>query len=103
MLRNGKPVLALGSPGGSTIITTVLQMLVNRFDRGMSIEQAIAAPRASQRNTTAGRRPAEQSFIDKYGAALTPYGHAFGRPGLPAAARRRSEQQRRSSSVRGVS
>ena len=51
VLRDGKPVLALGSPGGSTIITTVLQMLVNRFDRGMSIEQAIAAPRASQRNT----------------------------------------------------
>ena len=51
VLRNGKPVLALGSPGGSTIITTVLQMLFNRYDRGMSIEQAIAAPRASQRNT----------------------------------------------------
>ena len=44
VLRHGKPVLALGSPGGSTIITTVLQMLFNRFDRGMSIEQAIAAP-----------------------------------------------------------
>ena len=36
VLRNGKPVLALGSPGGSTIITTVLQMLFNRLDRGMT-------------------------------------------------------------------
>ena len=41
----------LGSPGGSTIITTVLQVLLNRLDFGMSLPQAVAAPRASQRNT----------------------------------------------------
>ena len=46
VLKDGEPWLALGSPGGSTIITTVLQMLFNRIDRGMTIEQAIAAPRA---------------------------------------------------------
>ena len=34
LLRGGKPFLALGSPGGSTIITTVLQMIFNRIDRG---------------------------------------------------------------------
>ena len=51
VLKDGKPFLALGSPGGSTIITTVLQMLVNRIDLGMTIEEAIAAPRATQRNT----------------------------------------------------
>ena len=73
VLSDGKPFLALGSPGGSTIITTVLQMLVNRIDRGMSIEQAIAAPRSSPRNTaTVG---AEQEFIDTYGALLEAYGH----------------------------
>jgi gamma-glutamyltranspeptidase/glutathione hydrolase len=86
VLRNGRPVLALGSPGGSTIITTVLQMLFNRYDRGMSIEQAIAAPRASQRNTA--DVTAEQSFIDKYGDKLKAYGHTFvpaGAPGSSAA------------------
>ena len=86
VLRNGKPVLALGSPGGSTIITTVLQMLVNRLDRGMTIQQAIAAPRASQRNMA--DVTAEQAFIDSYGAALAPYGHTFvaaGKPGTSAA------------------
>jgi gamma-glutamyltranspeptidase/glutathione hydrolase len=89
VLRNGKPVLALGSPGGSTIITTVLQMLVNRFDRGMSIEEAIAAPRAANRNAGTTTAPdkitvtAEQPFIDKYGAALTPYGHALAPAGAP--------------------
>src|SRR4051794_9894515 len=86
VLRNGRPVLALGSPGGSTIITTVLQMLFNRYDRGMSIEQAIAAPRASQRNTA--DVTAEQAFIDEYGDQLKPYGHTFvpaGDPGTTAA------------------
>ena len=58
MLRDGKPFLALGSPGGSTIITTVLQMLVNRIDRRMTLPQAIAAPRGSQRNTAAVTRRA---------------------------------------------
>ena len=54
---DGKPFLALGSPGGATIITTVLQMLVNRIDLGMTLPEAMAAPRASQRNSagTAGR------------------------------------------------
>jgi gamma-glutamyltranspeptidase/glutathione hydrolase len=47
-----KPVLAVGSPGGASIITTVLQTLTNRIDRGMPLVAAIAAPRASQRNAT---------------------------------------------------
>jgi gamma-glutamyltranspeptidase/glutathione hydrolase len=81
VLRHGRPVLALGSPGGSTIITTVLQMLFNRIDRGMSIEQAIAAPRAAQRNTESVM--AEQSFIDRYGPELRAYGHAFAPAGAP--------------------
>ncbi|NJQ02822.1 gamma-glutamyltransferase family protein [Streptomyces zingiberis] len=46
-----RPVVALGSPGGSTIITTVLQTLTNHLDRGMPLADAIAAPRVSQRNT----------------------------------------------------
>ncbi|GAA3160125.1 gamma-glutamyltransferase [Streptomyces ramulosus] len=50
VLKHGKPVVALGSPGGATIITTVLQSLVNHLDRGMPLVDAIAAPRASQRN-----------------------------------------------------
>ncbi|MGH8939354.1 MAG: gamma-glutamyltransferase family protein, partial [Actinomycetes bacterium] len=50
-LADGSPFLALGSPGGSTIITTVLQMLVNRVDLGMTLPQALAEPRATQRNT----------------------------------------------------
>ncbi|MFF3314374.1 gamma-glutamyltransferase [Streptomyces sp. NPDC003035] len=47
---HGRPVLALGSPGGATIITTVLQTLTGVVDRGLPLVDAIAAPRASQRN-----------------------------------------------------
>ncbi|MGW8377028.1 gamma-glutamyltransferase [Streptomyces sp. ODS28] len=50
VMKHGKPALALGSPGGATIITTVLQTLVNHVDRGMPLVDAIAAPRLSQRN-----------------------------------------------------
>ncbi|MFL6004443.1 MAG: gamma-glutamyltransferase [Nocardioides sp.] len=75
LLKNGKPALALGSPGGSTIITTVLQMLFDRIDRGMSIEQAIAAPRSSPRN--ASPMQAEPAFLSAYGALLEAYGHRF--------------------------
>ncbi|MEU0083013.1 gamma-glutamyltransferase [Streptomyces sp. NPDC006274] len=50
--HHGRPVLALGSPGGATIITTVLQTLTGHLDRGLPLVDAIAAPRASQRNQT---------------------------------------------------
>jgi gamma-glutamyltranspeptidase / glutathione hydrolase len=75
VLKDGKPFLALGSPGGSTIITTVLQMLVNRIDLGMTIQEAIAAPRATQRNTA--NVTAEPAFIAAYGPALTALGHTL--------------------------
>ncbi|NUU19738.1 gamma-glutamyltransferase [Cellulomonas humilata] len=72
ILADGSPFLALGSPGGSTIITTVLQVLVNRLDLGMTLEEAVAAPRATQRNTAAVQ--AEPGF-DR--APLQALGHTF--------------------------
>ena len=99
VLKDGEPWLALGSPGGSTIITTVLQMLFNRIDRGMTLEQAIAAPRASQRNTASVT--AEQSFIDAYGGLLSPLRpHVQPPPGRRAPRPPRSAPPRRSSSAR---
>jgi gamma-glutamyltranspeptidase/glutathione hydrolase len=61
VLKDGRPFLVVGSPGGTTIITTVLQILLNRIDLGMSLPDAIAAPRASQRNTATTR--AEPAFL----------------------------------------
>jgi gamma-glutamyltranspeptidase / glutathione hydrolase len=76
VLQHGRPRLGVGSPGGATIITTVLQILLNRFDFGMSLPEAIAAPRASQRNATTTE--AEQGFIDTYGPELsTRFGQSF--------------------------
>ncbi|MGH2918413.1 MAG: gamma-glutamyltransferase, partial [Solirubrobacteraceae bacterium] len=76
VLRDGRPWLGLGSPGGSTIITTVLGLLVDRVDLGSSLSAAIAAPRASQRNTPA--TTAEPAFIaSPEAAALSARGHVF--------------------------
>ena len=43
--KDGKPVLIIGSPGGRTIINTVLQITLNVIDHGMNIAQAIEAGR----------------------------------------------------------
>jgi gamma-glutamyltranspeptidase / glutathione hydrolase len=73
--RGGAPFLATGSPGGSMIITTVLQVLMERIDAGKTLPQAIAEPRASQRNTAMVF--AEPAFQAQYGAGLSARGHTF--------------------------
>jgi gamma-glutamyltranspeptidase/glutathione hydrolase len=45
VLKDGKPFLVTGSPGGSRIITTVLQVVTNVIDQRMNIARAVAAPR----------------------------------------------------------
>jgi gamma-glutamyltranspeptidase / glutathione hydrolase len=77
VLRDGEPLLAVGSPGGSMIITTVAQVLLDRLGLGTPLPDAIAAPRAAQRNGP--RTTAEPAFIaSPEGQALAgTYGHAF--------------------------
>jgi gamma-glutamyltranspeptidase/glutathione hydrolase len=86
VLHHGRPFLAVGAAGGATIITTVLQILTDRIDLGMSLPAAIAAPRASQRNsatttaepafialpTTAGLDQLGQSFVMSDTSPLNP-------------------------------
>jgi gamma-glutamyltranspeptidase / glutathione hydrolase len=78
VLDRGRPFLALGSPGGSMIITTVLQLLLERVDLRATLPEAIARPRASQRNTAT--TIAEPAFRDSpEGRELDDvYGHEFG-------------------------
>jgi len=45
VLRDGKLLFAVGSPGGPTIINTVMQVIINIVDHGMNIQQAIEWPR----------------------------------------------------------
>ncbi|MFE1229019.1 gamma-glutamyltransferase [Streptomyces sp. NPDC058745] len=74
--RHDRPVLALGSPGGATIITTVLQTLTGVVDRGLPLGDAIAAPRASQRNqATTELEPA--LWNSPLRAELEAIGHRF--------------------------
>jgi len=74
--RGGEPFLALGSPCGATIITTVLQILLDRVDLGMTLPQAIADPRVSQRNATnTGAEPAFLATPER--TLLEDRGHHF--------------------------
>ncbi|MEX0167623.1 gamma-glutamyltransferase [Streptomyces sp. LMG1-1-1.1] len=74
--HHDRPVLALGSPGGATIITTVLQTLTGVVDRGLPLVDAIAAPRASQRNqATTELEPA--LWNSPLRAELEGIGHGF--------------------------
>ena len=77
--RDGRPFIAVGSPGGSTIPGTVLQVLLERLDLGKSLPDAIATPRVVQRN--AATSPAEPAFISSPdGQALLARGHKYADP-----------------------
>ncbi|MGW0957110.1 gamma-glutamyltransferase [Streptomyces sp. NPDC002545] len=74
--RHDRPVVALGSPGGATIITTVLQTLTGFLDRHLSLVDAIAAPRASQRN--AAQTELEPALYDSVlKKQMEAIGHSF--------------------------
>lgn len=47
LFRDGRPVYAYGSPGGATIVNSVLNVTLNLVDHGMTLQQAIDAPRVS--------------------------------------------------------
>ena len=76
VLGGGRPFLAVGAAGGATIITTVLQILMDRIDLHMTLPEAIAAPRASQRNSSTTQ--AEPAFIaEPTTAGLEQLGQTF--------------------------
>jgi gamma-glutamyltranspeptidase / glutathione hydrolase len=75
-LKDGKPAFTIGSPGGATIITTVLQTIVNHVDFGMPMNEAIDAPRLSERNGAA--TDVEPGFAASAQArALAPFGRRW--------------------------
>jgi gamma-glutamyltranspeptidase/glutathione hydrolase len=76
VFKNRRPVVALGAAGGIAIIASVLQPLINMLDFGLSLQEAIAAPRIFQHNTTVTL--AEPGFLNTPEAnALRTMGHAF--------------------------
>jgi gamma-glutamyltranspeptidase/glutathione hydrolase len=63
--EHGRPAFTVGAAGGSTIPTTILQIIMNHVDFGMSLPAALAAPRVSQRNA-----PTSLAEPDSYNSAL---------------------------------
>jgi len=85
VLKDGRPVLVTGSPGGSRIISTVLQVIVNVLDYRMDVAAAVAAPRLHhqwQPDTVL----VERGFPDDVLAALKAKGHQIAEPMGPTSA-----------------
>jgi gamma-glutamyltranspeptidase / glutathione hydrolase len=80
VLKDGKFLFAVGSPGGPTIINTVMQVIVNIVDHGMNIQQAIDWPRVHHQWMP------DQIVYEPYGLVpdvmnrLKSMGHQFGNP-----------------------
>ena len=85
VLKDGKPVLVTGSPGGSRIISAVLQVIVNVLDYHMDVAAAVAAPRLHHQWLPDEVR-VEHGFADDTLAALRAKGHRVVEPlGLTSA------------------
>jgi gamma-glutamyltranspeptidase/glutathione hydrolase len=78
VLRDGKPYLALGSPGGPTIINTVLETMVNVLDFGMNVQDAVDWPRFHHQwlpdrlGMEPGYSPDTVALLEKRGYTIRP-------------------------------
>ena len=79
VLRDGKPVLVTGSPGGSRIISSVLQVIVNVLDYKMDVAAAVAAPRLHHQWLPDEVR-VERGFPDSVLSKLKAMGHLVVEP-----------------------
>lgn len=79
VLKDNKPILVTGSPGGSRIISAVLQVIVNVLDYGMDIAAAVAAPRLHHQWLPDEVR-IERGFADDALVALQAMGHRVVEP-----------------------
>ena len=78
--RDGAPLAVLGTPGGSRIITAVLHTILNLVDYGMTVQEAVDAPRFHQQWLP------DVTFVEPFGLSpdtrrlLEAMGHRFGTP-----------------------
>jgi gamma-glutamyltranspeptidase / glutathione hydrolase len=79
LFKGRKPIAAFGSPGGATIISSVYNVLINLVDHGMTIQQAVDAPRISV-TTTRNLIARETGFDETEIAKLRALGHTVGNP-----------------------
>lgn len=79
--KNGKTFLTTGSPGGSTIITSVFQTIVNVIDHQMTASEAVAAPRFHHQWLPDEIRFEEKGFDQNVIDSLQKMGHAINQEG----------------------
>ncbi len=78
--QNGKPVMVVGTPGGSRIITATMLTMINAIDYGMDVQEAVDAPRFHQQWLP------DVTNVEKYGLSpdtekiLIGMGHKLGKP-----------------------
>jgi gamma-glutamyltranspeptidase/glutathione hydrolase len=85
-LRDGKPLVALGLPGGLRIFGSAMQALINLIDHGMTLQEAVEAPRiwtqgpgaAGPVEIETGLGSATQAGLQAMGHALLPLPHVAG-------------------------
>jgi len=82
LFKDGEPIAAYGSPGGSTIINSVFQITLNLIDHGMTIQEAIDAARISSTtsNPSGASIRRENGFSEDVIQELKDLGHAFRSP-----------------------
>ena len=84
VFSKGKPWFATGSPGGSRIITSVLQMIVNVLDHGMNLAEAAAAPRMHHQwfpdvlQLESGFSPDTVRILEARGHTIKPASYSMG-------------------------
>ena len=93
LLKDGQPYLAVGSPGGASIITSVSQTILGFLDRGLPLVDAVAAPRLSSRNGTEQAEPPiftgpDGTYLRSLGHVLSSHSRAGRRDGDPPPRRR---------------
>jgi gamma-glutamyltranspeptidase/glutathione hydrolase len=84
LYRNGRPYIAAGAPGGSRIMTSVVQTILNIVDRGMDAQSAVAAPRCHSEE--ANLIFVEPAFPESTVAELTARGYEVQRTNYVALA-----------------
>ncbi len=78
--QDGKPVLVLGTPGGSRIITAVLQTIINTIDYRMNVQEAVDAPRFHQQWLPDVTNVEPYALSPDSAKLLTEMGHKLGAP-----------------------
>jgi gamma-glutamyltranspeptidase/glutathione hydrolase len=78
--RDGQPVMVLGTPGGSRIITSVLHTIVNVIDYGMNIQEAVDAPRFHHQWLPEATNLERFALSPDTQKMLEAMGHRFGNP-----------------------